>query len=117
MAIIGPNQQANGRRNSPVQTLLKSPRQSLKRLCWSAKAIQQGAMLTDTSQCVIVAVATNSFIVIDFKRNKDNMAATVKAIEYDPNRTANTALLHYEDGVKSHIWHQRDLRLAIRFTR
>ena len=30
--------------------------------------------------------------VIDFKRNKDNMAATVKAIEYDPNRTANIAL-------------------------
>ncbi|WP_461219244.1 50S ribosomal protein L2 [Lapidilactobacillus salsurivasis] len=41
--------------------------------------------------------------VIDFKRTKDDVKAVVKAIEYDPNRTANIALLHYEDGVKSYI--------------
>ncbi len=41
--------------------------------------------------------------VIDFKRNKDNMPATVLAIEYDPNRSANIALLQYEDGVKTYI--------------
>ncbi len=41
--------------------------------------------------------------VIDFKRNKDNMPATVIAIEYDPNRSANIALLQYEDGVKTYI--------------
>ncbi len=39
--------------------------------------------------------------VIDFKRNKDNVVATVQTIEYDPNRSANIALVHYEDGVKS----------------
>ena len=38
--------------------------------------------------------------MIDFKRNKDNVAAVVKTIEYDPNRSANIALVHYEDGVK-----------------
>ncbi len=41
--------------------------------------------------------------VIDFKRNKDGMNATVLSIEYDPNRSANIALIQYEDGVKSYI--------------
>jgi len=41
--------------------------------------------------------------VIDFKRNKDDVPATVAAIEYDPNRSANIALLHYSDGEKRYI--------------
>ncbi len=41
--------------------------------------------------------------IIDFKRNKDNVPAKVAAIEYDPNRTANIALLHYSDGEKTYI--------------
>ena len=41
--------------------------------------------------------------VIDFKRDKENMAATVVGIEYDPNRSANIALLEYEDGEKRYI--------------
>ena len=41
--------------------------------------------------------------IIDFKRNKDNMPATVIGIEYDPNRSANIALIEYEDGTKSYI--------------
>ncbi|EKW99850.1 50S ribosomal protein L2 [Ligilactobacillus saerimneri] len=41
--------------------------------------------------------------IIDFKRIKDDVPATVKAIEYDPNRSANIALLVYADGVKSYI--------------
>ena len=41
--------------------------------------------------------------VIDFKRNKDNIPAKVATIEYDPNRTANIALLHYADGEKRYI--------------
>ncbi|MEM1218695.1 MAG: 50S ribosomal protein L2 [Bacteroidota bacterium] len=41
--------------------------------------------------------------VIDFKRNKDGMTATVKTIEYDPNRTAYIALVQYEDGEKRYI--------------
>src|SRR6201995_1136828 len=40
---------------------------------------------------------------IDFKRTKDGVPAKVAAIEYDPNRTAYIALLHYVDGVKSYI--------------
>ncbi len=41
--------------------------------------------------------------VIDFKRNKDGIRAVVSSIEYDPNRTANIALLTYEDGEKRYI--------------
>ena len=41
--------------------------------------------------------------IIDFKRNKDGIPATVKTIEYDPNRTANIALLSYADGEKRYI--------------
>ncbi len=41
--------------------------------------------------------------IIDFKRNKDGMPATVIGIEYDPNRTANIALIQYEDGTKAYI--------------
>ena len=41
--------------------------------------------------------------IIDFKRNKDNMEATVIGIEYDPNRSSNIALIQYEDGEKSYI--------------
>ena len=40
---------------------------------------------------------------VDFKRNKDGVAAKVIGIEYDPNRTANIALICYEDGQKAYI--------------
>src|SRR5688572_14762680 len=41
--------------------------------------------------------------IIDFKRQKDGVAATVQAIEYDPNRSCNIALIQYEDGEKAYI--------------
>lgn len=41
--------------------------------------------------------------LIDWKRRKDGVSAKVVAIEYDPNRSARIALLHYEDGIKSYI--------------
>ena len=47
--------------------------------------------------------AKRKYRSIDFKRGKMDVAATVTAIEYDPNRTANIALLQYEDGEKAYI--------------
>ena len=41
--------------------------------------------------------------IIDFKRNKDGIAAKVIGVEYDPNRSANIALICYEDGQKAYI--------------
>ena len=47
--------------------------------------------------------AKKKYRIIDFKRRKDGIAATVVGIEYDPNRTANIALICYEDGEKAYI--------------
>mgnify|MGYP002601737555 CR=1 FL=1 len=47
--------------------------------------------------------AKRKYRVIDFKRYKDGMKATAQSIEYDPNRSANIALLQYEDGEKTYI--------------
>jgi large subunit ribosomal protein L2 len=49
---------------------------------------------------------------IDFKRTKDGIPARVASIEYDPNRTAYIALLHYADGVKSYILAPRGLEVG-----
>ncbi len=47
--------------------------------------------------------AKRKYRVIDFKRNKDDIIGTVASIEYDPNRTANIALINYQDGEKRYI--------------
>ena len=51
--------------------------------------------------------------VIDFKRNKDDVVAIVKTIEYDPNRSANIALVHYTDGVKAYILAPKGLEVGM----
>lgn len=50
--------------------------------------------------------------IIDFKRNKDGVPAKVATIEYDPNRSARIALLHYVDGEKRYILHPKGLRVG-----
>ena len=50
--------------------------------------------------------------IIDFKRNKDGIPATVKTIEYDPNRSANIALLFYADGEKRYILAPKGLKVG-----
>ncbi|MBE9389057.1 50S ribosomal protein L2 [Vagococcus salmoninarum] len=52
--------------------------------------------------------------VIDFKRNKDNVVGLVKTIEYDPNRSANIALLHYTDGIKTYILAPKGLEVGMK---
>lgn len=49
---------------------------------------------------------------IDFKRNKDGVPAKVATIEYDPNRSARIALLHYVDGEKRYIIHPKGLKVG-----
>ena len=49
---------------------------------------------------------------IDFKRNKDGIPATVKTIEYDPNRTSNIALICYADGEKRYILAPKGLKVG-----
>lgn len=52
--------------------------------------------------------------IIDFKRKKDGVPATVKAIEYDPNRTANIALISYADGEKAYILAPEGLKTGMK---
>ena len=51
--------------------------------------------------------------IIDFKRTKDGVPATVNAIEYDPNRTANIALIFYADGEKAYILAPEGLKVGM----
>lgn len=50
--------------------------------------------------------------IIDFKRNKDGIPGRVATIEYDPNRTANIALIHYADGEKRYIIAPKGLKVG-----
>jgi large subunit ribosomal protein L2 len=56
--------------------------------------------------------AKKKYRIIDFKRNKDNIPAKVSAIEYDPNRSANIALLVYADGEKKYILAPNKLKVG-----
>jgi large subunit ribosomal protein L2 len=53
-----------------------------------------------------------AYRIIDFKRDKDGIPAKVAAIEYDPNRSANIALLHYVDGEKRYILSPKNLSVG-----
>ena len=57
-----------------------------------------------------------AYRIIDFKRNKDNVEGIVKAIEYDPNRSANIALIHYTDGIKTYIIAPKGLQVGARIS-
>ncbi len=51
--------------------------------------------------------------IVDFKRNKVNVSGTVASIEYDPNRTANIALINYSDGEKRYIIAPKGLKVGM----
>ncbi|HFI0464284.1 TPA: 50S ribosomal protein L2 [Streptococcus suis] len=53
-----------------------------------------------------------AYRIIDFKRNKDGVVGTIATIEYDPNRSANIALVHYEDGIKTYILAPKGLKVG-----
>ena len=57
--------------------------------------------------------AKRLYRIIDFKRRKDGVPAKVAAIEYDPNRSAYIALLHYVDGEKAYILAPKRLRVGM----
>ena len=56
--------------------------------------------------------AKRKYRIIDFKRNKDGVVGTVATIEYDPNRTANIALINYDDGEKIYIIAPKGLKVG-----
>jgi len=57
--------------------------------------------------------AKRQYRIIDFKRNKDNIPGKVATIEYDPNRSANIALINYADGEKRYILAPKSLKVGM----
>lgn len=57
--------------------------------------------------------AKRKYRIIDFKRNKFDISGTVASIEYDPNRTANIALINYKDGEKRYIIAPKNLKVGM----
>ena len=58
--------------------------------------------------------AKRKYRIIDFKRNKDGIQGTVASIEYDPNRSANIALINYNDGEKRYIIAPKGLKVGMK---
>ena len=115
MAIKKYNPTSNGRRNmtgydfseitksTPEKTLLESSKNNAGRNSQGKITVRhQGGG------------HKRAYRVIDFKRNKDNVEGVVHSIEYDPNRTANIALIHYVDGVKAYIIAPKGLQVGQR---
>ena len=61
--------------------------------------------------------AKRKYRIIDFRRDKDGVIGTVSSIEYDPNRTANIALINYEDGEKRYIIAPKGLKVGDKIER
>ena len=62
---------------------------------------------------ILVVVISNITVLIDFKRTKDGIPAKVERLEYDPNRSANIALVLYADGERRYIIAPKGLKLVI----
>ncbi len=113
MAIIKYKPTTNGRRNmtssdfaeitkkKPEKTLLESQSHTAGRNSYGHITVRHRG-----------GGHKQKYRIIDFKRNKDDVKAVVKAIEYDPNRTANIALLHYTDGIKAYILAPKGLKVG-----
>ena len=104
MAIIKYKPTSNGRRNmsslSRANITKTTPEKSLLAPKKSKGGRGNTGRITTRHQG---GGGKQKYRIIDFKRNKDNVEGTVAAIEYDPNRNANIALINYKDGEKRYI--------------
>ncbi|MGN1343087.1 MAG: 50S ribosomal protein L2 [Traorella sp.] len=104
MAIKKYKPTTNGRRNMSVlsfdEITTSTPERSLLAPLHSKGGRNNNGRITTRHQG---GGHKRKYRIIDFKRNKDGIPAKVATIEYDPNRTANIALLNYADGEKRYI--------------
>lgn len=115
MAIIKYKPTSNGRRNMSTMAndrITKStPEKSLLApLCGKGGRGNTGRITTRHHG----GGHKQKYRIIDFKRNKDGVVGVVAAIEYDPNRNANIALIHYLDGEKRYIIAPQHLEVGTR---
>ncbi|WDF82261.1 50S ribosomal protein L2 [Lacticaseibacillus pabuli] len=104
MAIIKYKPTTNGRRNMSVSDFAGISKKKPEKTLLESQSHTAGRNARGKITVRHRGGGNKQFYrVIDFKRQKDGVNAKVTAIEYDPNRTANIALLTYEDGVKTYI--------------
>jgi large subunit ribosomal protein L2 len=114
MAVKKYKSTSNGRRNMSVLTYdeitTSTPEKSLlEPISRTGGRNNQGKITVRH----IGGGAKRKYRVIDFKRNKDNIIGKVATIEYDPNRSANIALIHYVDGEKRYILAPKGLEVGM----
>ena len=113
MAVRKYKPTSNGRRNMSVLTFEEittdTPEKSLLAKLSNKGGRNNSGKITVRHQGGGVK---RKYRIIDFKRNKDGIPATVKTIEYDPNRSANIALLFYADGEKRYILAPKGLKVG-----
>ena len=113
MAVRKSKPTSNGRRNMSVLTFdeitTDTPEKSLLAPLHKEAGRNNSGKITVRHQGGGVK---RKYRIIDFKRNKDGIPATVKTIEYDPNRSANIALLVYADGEKRYILAPKGLQVG-----
>jgi large subunit ribosomal protein L2 len=102
-----------GRRNSSVSDFAEitksTPERSLLRVIRKTGARNAHGHITSRHHG---GGHKRRFRLIDFKRDKDGIPAVVHSVEYDPNRSARIALLHYRDGEKRYIIAPRELQVG-----
>jgi len=104
LAIIKYKPTTNGRRNMTTSDFAEITKSKPEKSLLQAKSKKGGR--NSQGKITVRHIGgghKRKYRIIDFKRQKDNVEATVKAIEYDPNRSANIALLYYADGIKAYI--------------
>lgn len=113
MAIRKYKATTNGRRNMSVSTFeeitTSTPEKSL------LAPITRTGGRNNTGKTTVRHIgggAKRKYRIIDFKRNKDGIEGRVATIEYDPNRSANIALIHYVDGEKRYILAPKGLQVG-----
>lgn len=113
MAVKIYKRTTNGRRNMSVLTFdeitTTTPEKSLLEPIKKTGGRNNQGKLTVRH---IGGGAKRKYRVIDFKRDKDNIVGKVATIEYDPNRSANIALINYIDGEKRYILAPKDLQVG-----
>ena len=113
MAVRKYKPTSNGRRNMSVLTFEEITTDTPEKSLLAPKNSKGGR--NNTGKITVRhqgGGVKQKYRIIDFKRNKDNIPATVKTIEYDPNRSANIALLFYVDGEKRYILAPKGLQVG-----
>ena len=113
MAVRKYKPTTNGRRNASVSTFEEITTDTPEKSLLVSQHIKAGR--NNTGRITVRhqgGGVKQKYRIIDFKRNKDGIPAIVKTIEYDPNRSANIALLFYADGEKRYILAPKGLKVG-----